>query len=95
MLRHEKVELTFIDFKSAAVFNIGRTIIGMWRTRTSTLDQKAQVAEMSNDSEERSVLVEDMECFLDVEDTKMSKLYVAELPINVGDWYYNVLCRIY
>lgn len=67
----------------------------MWRTRTSTLDQKAQVAEMSNDSEERSVLVEDMECFLDVEDTKMSKLYVAELPINVGDWYYNVLCRIY
>ncbi|XP_011651740.1 C2 and GRAM domain-containing protein At5g50170 isoform X1 [Cucumis sativus] len=69
---------SFVSFNVAS-----RTIIGMWRTRTSTLDQKAQVAEMSNDSEERSVLVEDMECFLDVEDTKMSKLYVAELPINI------------
>lgn len=58
--------------------------MGMWRTRTSTLDQKTQVPEMTNDSEERSVLVEDVECFLDIEDTKMSELYVAELPINVG-----------
>lgn len=67
--------------------------MGMWRTRKSVLNQKAQVAEPLNNSEERSVLVEDVECFLDVEDTKMSKLYVAELPLNVGDWFYNVLCR--
>lgn len=63
--------------------------MGMWRTRTSTLDQKAQVAEPQKDSEERSVLVEDVEYFLDIEDTKMSKLYVAELPLNVGGWFYS------
>ncbi|XP_038895524.1 C2 and GRAM domain-containing protein At5g50170 isoform X2 [Benincasa hispida] len=69
---------SFVSFNVAS-----RTIMGMWKTRTLALDQKAQVAETSNDSEERSVLVEDVECFLDVEDTKMSKLYVAELPLNV------------
>lgn len=69
--------------------------MGMWKTRTLTLDQKAQVVGAPNDSEERSVLVEDVECFLDIEDTKMSKLYDAELPINVGGWFYHVLCSIY
>ncbi|XP_022137255.1 C2 and GRAM domain-containing protein At5g50170 isoform X2 [Momordica charantia] len=75
---------SFVSFNVAS-----RTIMGMWRTRTSTLDQKAQVAEPQKDSEERSVLVEDVEYFLDIEDTKMSKLYVAELPLNVGGWFYS------
>lgn len=62
----------------------GRTIVGLWRTRALSPDQKAQIVEDQDDYEERSKMVEDTEYILDLEDTKMSKVYTADIPMNVS-----------
>lgn len=65
----------------------GRTIVGLWRTRTLSLDQKAQIAEDQDDQGERSKMLEDTEVtesILNLEDTKMSKIYTTEIPVNVS-----------
>lgn len=69
----------------------GRTIVGLWRTRTLSSDQKAQIAE---DQEERSKMLEDTEVtesILNLEDTKMSKIYTTEIPVNVSLWFFSLL----
>lgn len=58
--------------------------MALWRTRTLTAEQKAQIAEEQEDQEERSIMVDDNEIVLDAEEAKMSKIYGAELPINVS-----------
>lgn len=62
--------------------------MALWRTRTLTPEQKAQIAEEQEDQEEKSIMVEENEIILDAEDAKMSKVYGAELPINVSDYKY-------
>ncbi|CAB4311102.1 unnamed protein product [Prunus armeniaca] len=70
-------------FQSFVSFNsVIRTIMGLWRTRTLSPDQKAQISEEHNDQEDRSTMLEDTESILNLEDAKMSKVYTAELPIN-------------
>ncbi|KAL6181817.1 hypothetical protein ACLB2K_048466 [Fragaria x ananassa] len=68
---------SFLSFSSAS-----RTIVGLWRTRALSPDQKAQIVEDQDDYEERSKMVEDTEYILDLEDTKMSKVYTADIPMN-------------
>lgn len=58
--------------------------MGLWRTRALSPDQKAQIAEDLDDHEERSKMLEDTESILNLEDTKMSKVYTAEIPVNVS-----------
>lgn len=58
--------------------------MGLWRTRTLSPDQKAQICEEHNDQDDRSTMLEDTESVLNLEDAKMSKVYTAELPINVS-----------
>ncbi|KAB1215657.1 hypothetical protein CJ030_MR4G023318 [Morella rubra] len=69
---------SFVSFNEAC-----RTIMALWRTRTLTPDQKAQIAEEQEDQEERSIMLEDAGSVLDIEDVKMSKVYTAELPVNI------------
>ncbi|XP_040367988.1 C2 and GRAM domain-containing protein At5g50170 isoform X2 [Rosa chinensis] len=68
---------SFLSFSSAS-----RMIVGLWRTRALSPDQKAQIAEDLDDHEERSKMLEDTESILNLEDTKMSKVYTAEIPVN-------------
>ncbi|EOY20882.1 C2 calcium/lipid-binding and GRAM domain containing protein, putative [Theobroma cacao] len=71
-------------FQSFVSFNVAsRTIMALWRARTLTLDQKAQIAEEQQDQEERRITLEEVGSIRDVEITKMSKIYSAELPISV------------
>ncbi|XP_017972261.1 PREDICTED: C2 and GRAM domain-containing protein At5g50170 isoform X1 [Theobroma cacao] len=71
-------------FQSFVSFNVAsRTIMALWRTRTLTLDQKAQIAEEQQDQEERPITLEEVGSIRDVEITKMSKIYSAELPISI------------
>lgn len=60
--------------------------MGLWRTRTLCADQKTQIAEEHVDQEDIPMLLEDTESILNLEDAKMSKVYTAELPINVSCW---------
>jgi hypothetical protein len=68
--------------------------MALWRTRTLTPVQKTQIAEEQEDQDERSIMLEDAGPILDVEDAKMSKVYSAELPINVSCQYSSYLCFI-
>lgn len=70
-------------FKGSFVFPSKRTIMGLWRTRTLTPDQKAQITEEPQEQDGVHVPMEDTVYLLDVEDDKMSKVYSAQLPLSV------------
>ncbi|TYH40333.1 hypothetical protein ES332_D12G239800v1 [Gossypium tomentosum] len=73
-------------FQSFASFNeTSRTIMALWRTRTSTTDQKEEIAELvQHEQEEIPIVTEEVTgSVVDVENTKMSKIYTAELPICI------------
>lgn len=68
---------SFVSFNDAS-----RTIMALWRTRTLTTYQKEQIAEEQQVQEEMS-RAEDPGSVPNFEDANMSKVYNAELPINV------------
>ncbi|MBA0637481.1 hypothetical protein Godav_029659 [Gossypium davidsonii] len=73
-------------FQSFASFNeTSRTIMALWRTRTSATDQKEEIAEfVQHEQEEIPIVTEEVTgSVVDVENTKMSKIYTAELPICI------------
>ncbi|KAI7984802.1 C2 and GRAM domain-containing protein [Camellia lanceoleosa] len=75
-----RLQFYFISFVS---FNVAsRTIMALWRTRTLTPDQKAQIAEEQQEYDGKSLLLEDTGSCLVVEDEKMSKVYSVELPVK-------------
>ena len=68
--------------------------------RTLTPDQKARIVEEQEDQDERSIMLEDAGSIMDAEDAgsildaegaKMSKIYTAELPINVSGQFFHLL----
>ncbi|KAK8323355.1 hypothetical protein V6Z12_A12G229100 [Gossypium hirsutum] len=72
-------------FQSFASFNeTSRTIMALWRTRTTT-DQKEETAEfVQHEQEEIPIVTEEVTgSVVDAENTKMSKIYTAELPICI------------
>ncbi|KAJ9163797.1 hypothetical protein P3X46_023428 [Hevea brasiliensis] len=71
-------------FQSFVSFNVAsKTIMALWRRRTLTAEQKAQIAEeQQQDQEETPVILADSGSLLDVEEAKMSKVYSAEMPIS-------------
>ncbi|KAL7161746.1 hypothetical protein ACSBR2_042258 [Camellia fascicularis] len=76
-----RLQFYFISFVS---FNVAsRTIMALWRTRTLTPDQKAQIAEEQQEDDGKSLLLEDTGSCLVVEDGKMSKVYTLELPVKM------------
>ncbi|XP_068306003.1 C2 and GRAM domain-containing protein At5g50170 [Pyrus communis] len=68
---------SFVSSNSAS-----RTIMGLWRTRTLSAEQKTQIAEGHFDQKDIPIMLEDTESILNLEYEKMSKVYTAELPIN-------------
>ncbi|GMJ05963.1 hypothetical protein like AT5G50170 [Hibiscus trionum] len=69
---------SFVSFNDAC-----RTIMALWRTRTFTTDQRAEIAEEQQEQEETPVILEEVGSILDAEDIEMSKIYTAELPICI------------
>ncbi|XP_044486816.1 C2 and GRAM domain-containing protein At5g50170 isoform X2 [Mangifera indica] len=67
---------SFVSFNEAS-----RIIMALWRARTLTPDQKAQIAEEQQDGEVS--MLQDAGSVLYDEDAKMSRVCVAELPINM------------
>lgn len=68
-----------------------RTIMALWRTRTLPPDQKAQIVEEQQDQEEMSSTLEDTGFPPDSEDSKMSRIFAAELPISVSSYLVSFL----
>lgn len=56
--------------------------MALWRTRALAPEQKAEIAE---EQEERSILLEETGSIMDVDETKISKIYAAELPVSVSN----------
>lgn len=72
-------------FQSFVSFNVAsRTIMALWRTRTLAPDQKAQVTDEQHDQDDSFVMLEDAGGIVDVEDAKMSKIYSAQLSVNIN-----------
>ncbi|KAF8037069.1 hypothetical protein BT93_B0092 [Corymbia citriodora subsp. variegata] len=69
---------SFVSFNSAT-----RTIVALWRTRALTPEQTEQIAKEQHD-QENSTLLDDDVTILDTEDADMSKIYSAELPIEMS-----------
>lgn len=57
--------------------------MALWRTRALTPEQTEQIAKEQHDQESSTVL-DDAATILDTEDADMSKIYSAELPIEVS-----------
>lgn len=67
--------------------------MALWRMRTLSPDQKAEIA-VEQEQEGNSGLLEDGGSFLMVEDAKMTKVYSMELHVNVSPMFaYILLCR--
>ncbi|XP_058189873.1 C2 and GRAM domain-containing protein At5g50170 isoform X4 [Rhododendron vialii] len=76
-----RLRFYFISFVS---FNVAsRTIMALWRTRTLTPDQKAQIAEEQQEEDGKSVLLEDNGSCLVIEDANMSRVYSVELAVDM------------
>ncbi|XP_039012600.1 LOW QUALITY PROTEIN: C2 and GRAM domain-containing protein At5g50170-like [Hibiscus syriacus] len=69
---------SFVSFNDAC-----RTIMALWRTRTFTTDQRAEIAEEQQEQEERPLVLEEVGSILHAEDIEMSRIYTAELPICI------------
>ncbi|KAD4385677.1 hypothetical protein E3N88_25846 [Mikania micrantha] len=98
---------SFVSFSSSS-----RTIMALWRTRSSNPDQKTDtfvdktVAFQDQPGKDDKCSCEDVISHLVFEDSKMSKIYSEELPVNVmsvmeifkgGDFEHKVmgkLCRL-
>ncbi|XP_052180951.1 C2 and GRAM domain-containing protein At5g50170 isoform X2 [Diospyros lotus] len=70
--------MSFVSFHAAS-----RTIMALWKSRTLTPDQKAQIIEEQQGDDGESKLLEDAGSYLLVEDARMSKVYSAELPVKM------------
>ena len=57
--------------------------MALWKTRTLSPEQKAEIAEEQQEQGGKST-VPDEDFASIVEDVKMSKIYSAEIPVNVS-----------
>ncbi|KAK9080525.1 hypothetical protein SSX86_000283 [Deinandra increscens subsp. villosa] len=95
---------SFVSFSSAK-----RTIMALWRTRSSNPDQKIDtfddktVTFQDQQEKDEKCPCEDVTSHLVVEDAKMSKIYSEELPLNVesvmeifkgGDFEHKVMGKL-
>lgn len=58
--------------------------MALWRTRTLTPDQKAQIADEQQDPEERPVNIEEAASLSEGDEAKIYKIYSAELPLSAS-----------
>lgn len=64
--------------------------MALWRTRALPPDQKEQIVEEQLEKDEKLAMSEDTSSYLVVEDVQMSKVYSAELPVNVSFSMFNI-----
>lgn len=57
--------------------------MALWKTRTLSPEQKAEIADEQQEQDGKSTSP-DEESSLIVEDVKMSKIYSAEIPVSVS-----------
>ncbi|KAL5718136.1 hypothetical protein ACHQM5_011072 [Ranunculus cassubicifolius] len=69
---------SFVSFNAAS-----RTIMALWRTRTLNPDQREELVEYQQEQDGRHVQIDDSGLFVDAEEAALSKVYSAELPVNI------------
>ncbi|KFK26649.1 hypothetical protein AALP_AA8G275600 [Arabis alpina] len=69
---------SFVSFDATS-----RTIMALWKTRTLSVDHRAQIAEEEQDAADPFVLPEDTAVVSDADASKMSKVYTCDLPCDV------------
>lgn len=57
--------------------------MALWKTRTLSVDHRAQIAEEEQDVEDPFLLPEDVAVVSDADAYKMSKVYTCDLPCDV------------
>lgn len=61
-----------------------RTIMALWKTRTISVDEKAEIADEQQEQDGKCICPDDIASSLIIEDTNMTKVYSAEIPANVS-----------
>ncbi|KAL5216770.1 hypothetical protein ABZP36_008171 [Zizania latifolia] len=74
-----RLKFQFHSFASFGKAN--RTIIGLWKTKSSAIEQRAKLEEDQED--ENYVNLNDVQSVLTIGDVPLSKEYILELPIDV------------
>ncbi|EOA12464.1 hypothetical protein CARUB_v10025800mg [Capsella rubella] len=69
---------SFVSFDATS-----RTIMALWKTRTLSVDHRAQIAEEEQDVSDPFLLPEDVAVVSDSDALKMSKVYTRDLPCDV------------
>uniref|UniRef100_A0A1J3E213 C2 and GRAM domain-containing protein n=1 Tax=Noccaea caerulescens TaxID=107243 RepID=A0A1J3E213_NOCCA len=69
---------SFVSFDATS-----RTIMALWKTRTLSIDHRAQIAEEELDVSDPFLLPEDISVVSDADALKMSKVYSCDLPGDV------------
>ncbi|VVB15527.1 unnamed protein product [Arabis nemorensis] len=69
---------SFVSFDATS-----RTIMALWKTRTLSVDHRAQIAEEEQDVADPFLLPNDVAVVSDADASKMSKVYTCDLPCDV------------
>ncbi|TVU15599.1 hypothetical protein EJB05_39129, partial [Eragrostis curvula] len=70
------------QFHSFASFSkSSRTILGLWKTKSSAIEQRAKMEE-DHDDDESSIDIDDVQAVLSIGDVPLSKEYTVEHPID-------------
>ena len=68
--------------KKLCFFSISRTIIGLWKTKSSAIEQRAKMEE-DHEEDASSVDLDDVHAVLSIGDVPLSKEYSLEHPVDV------------
>ncbi|KAL1207247.1 C2 and GRAM domain-containing protein [Cardamine amara subsp. amara] len=69
---------SFVSFDATS-----RTIMALWKTRTLSIDHRAQIAEDEQDVSDPFLMPEEVAVVSDTDALKMSKVYTCDLPCKV------------
>ena len=76
------ITVTISLMKKNFIFSISRTIIGLWKTKSSAIEQRAKMEE-DHEEDVSSVDLDDVHAVLSIGDVPLPKEYSLEHPVDV------------
>ena len=76
------ITVTISLMKKNFIFSISRTIIGLWKTKLSAIEQRAKMEE-DHEEDASSVDLDDLHAVLSIGDVPLTKEYSLEHPVDV------------
>lgn len=64
--------------------------MALWRTRTLAPDERAEIADEQQETDDKSGLVTDSGFCSVFDETKLSNVFTIELPIKVSDHHQSI-----